>query len=148
MDYNAFVSSTYIDLKDHRAHVIRELRRAGFFVDPMEYWTSSASEPKEFSRERLQGCHLCVLLIARRRGYVPSGETSSITQMEFGESLRRKIDILSFLLDDSVDEESWPWEEKEIVKGRRADVLMNFGAETFKKTASTLKIAPALTRWI
>jgi hypothetical protein len=36
MPYRAFVSSTYIDLKDHRAHVIRELRRSGFSVDPME----------------------------------------------------------------------------------------------------------------
>lgn len=51
MDYKAFVSSIYIDLKDHRAHVIRELRSAGFFVDPMEAWTSSANEPKTFSRE-------------------------------------------------------------------------------------------------
>ena len=32
MDCKAFVSATYIDLKDHRAHVIRELRKAGFFV--------------------------------------------------------------------------------------------------------------------
>ena len=47
MDYKAFVSSTYIDLKDHRAHVIRELRKAGFFVDPMEEWTSAAHEPSQ-----------------------------------------------------------------------------------------------------
>ncbi len=70
-DYKAFVSSTYLDLKDHRAHVIHELRDAGFLVDPMENWTSAADEPKELSPRRLQGCHLCVLLIARRRGHVP-----------------------------------------------------------------------------
>ncbi len=34
-DYKAFVSSTYDDLQDHWSHVIRELRKAGFFVDPM-----------------------------------------------------------------------------------------------------------------
>ena len=55
MDYKAFVSSTYLDLKDHRAHVIRALEDAGFFVDPMEKWTSDANEPKVLSTERLEG---------------------------------------------------------------------------------------------
>ena len=32
----AFVSSTYRDLKDHRAYVIDRLRRGGIIVDPME----------------------------------------------------------------------------------------------------------------
>lgn len=87
--YKAFVSSTYDDLKDHRAHVIRALRKAGFFVDPMEDWTAAADPPKEFSRRRLEGCHLCILLVARRRGHVPGGETQSITQLEY-EVAKRK----------------------------------------------------------
>jgi hypothetical protein len=36
MSYQAFVSSTFEDLKDHRADVIRSLRRAGISVNPME----------------------------------------------------------------------------------------------------------------
>ena len=70
MAYKAFVSSTFEDLKDHRAHVIRSLQRAGFFVDPMEEWPADSEEPKRFSQDRLSGCDLCVLLIAFRRGYV------------------------------------------------------------------------------
>ncbi|MFM9962600.1 MAG: DUF4062 domain-containing protein [Planctomycetaceae bacterium] len=82
MDYKAFVSSTFLDLQEHRAHVIRELRKAGFFVDPMEEWTSAAQEPKVLSVNRLEGCTLCVLLVARRRGHVPTGDELSITQQE------------------------------------------------------------------
>jgi hypothetical protein len=100
MDYKAFVFSTFLDLKDHRAHVIRELRKAGFFVDPMEEWTSAAQEPKVLSTGRLAGCTLCVLPVARRRGHVPAGETRSITRLEVDEAQRRGIDILPFLLDD------------------------------------------------
>ena len=44
-----FVSSTYEDLKDHRAHVIKALRKSGIFVDPMEDWTAQSDEPKVFS---------------------------------------------------------------------------------------------------
>ena len=73
MTYKAFVSSTFEDLKDHREHVIRSLRRAGFFVDPMEEWPADSEEPKIFSQDRLHGCDLCLLLVAFRRGYVPEG---------------------------------------------------------------------------
>lgn len=112
MDYKAFVSSTYIDLKDHREHVIRELRKAGIFVDPMEEWTSAAQEPKVLSTDRLNGCKLCILLIARRRGHVPDGDRLSITQQEVEAAKVRGIDILPFLLDDDA---LWKteWDERE-----------------------------------
>ncbi len=78
MAYKAFVSSTFEDLKDHRAHVISSLRRAGVSVDPMEDWPADGHEPKQFSQDRLHSCDLCVMLVAFRRGYVPEGETRSI----------------------------------------------------------------------
>ena len=86
--YKAFVSSTFKDLKDHRAHVIHSLRNARFFIDPMENWTADSDEPKKFSQDRLAGCDVCVLLVAFRRGFVPEGETLSITQMEYEAALR------------------------------------------------------------
>ena len=82
MPYRAFVSSTFEDLKEHRSHVITALRKAGCSVDPMEDWTAATSEPKHFSQARVQGCDLFVLLVAFRRGHVPSGEQLSITQLE------------------------------------------------------------------
>ena len=111
MDYKAFVCSTFLDLQEHRAHVIRELRKAGFFVDPMEEWTSAAPEPKVLSVNRLEGCTLCVLLVARRRGHVPTGDELSITQQEVAKAKERGIDVLPFLLDD---EALWKteWDER------------------------------------
>ena len=73
--FQAFVSSTYEDLKEHRKHVIRFLRRAGLFVDPMEDWTADSGQPKIFSQDRVDGCDLCVLLVAFRRGHVPAEES-------------------------------------------------------------------------
>ena len=57
-DYKAFVSSTYVDLKDHRAYVIEALQQAGIFVDQMEKWTAAPDEPKRLSRKRVDGCDL------------------------------------------------------------------------------------------
>jgi hypothetical protein len=48
--YKAFVSSTFVDLKEHRAHVINSLRNAGFFVDPMETGQQTATSPRSCLR--------------------------------------------------------------------------------------------------
>lgn len=81
--FKAFVSSTYEDLKNHRAHVIKILRRTGVFVDPMEDWTTAdADEPKKFSQDRLTDCHFCVLLVSFQRGYVLDNEVNSIVQID------------------------------------------------------------------
>src|ERR1017187_1419974 len=92
----AFVSSTYIDLKEHRQYVIDRLMRAGVTVDPMEMWTAAGDEPKELSKERVRDCDICVLLVGFRRGFVPRGEERSITQMEFDEA--RKNDDMELLV--------------------------------------------------
>ena len=101
-----FVSSTYIDLKDHWQRVITQLRRAGYHVDPMEDWTSDANEPRQFSLDRLDGCQACVLLVGFRRGLSPEGQERCITQMEYDYAIAHGIDVLPFLLDDGVT--GWP----------------------------------------
>jgi Domain of unknown function (DUF4062) len=101
-----FVSSTYVDLQAHRQRVIAQLRRAGYHVDPMEDWTSDADEPRRFSLDRLDGCQACVLLVGFRRGFVPPGQTRSITQMEYDHAITHGIDVLPYLLDDGVI--GWP----------------------------------------
>ena len=150
MPYRAFVSSTFVDLKDHRAHVISSLRRAGFQVDPMEDWTADSDEPKKFSQDRLNDCDLCILIVAFRRGYVPEGENLSITQLEYETALKQGIDILPFMLDEKA-----PWwgnfderkEDREIVKWR-ADLRKRHGVEPFNLEPRSIDMTGALGRWL
>lgn len=146
----AFVSSTYEDLKGHRAHVIKALRRSGVFVDPMEDWTADSDEPKKFSQDRLKGCHFCVLLVAFRRGYIPKNETRSVTQLEYQAAIKKRIDVLVFLLDEH---SSWPERFNELdrdpqVRAWRARLEKRHGRELFGPTPSSIAIAPAITRWV
>ena len=69
MNYKAFVSSTFVDLKQHRFGVIDGLRKAGIFVDPMEDWSADSDEPKQLSLDRMRDCDLCILLVGARRGH-------------------------------------------------------------------------------
>ncbi len=67
----------------------------------MENWTADSNEPKKFSQDRLNGCHICVLLVAFRRGFVPDGEIRSITQLEYDAAIERGIDVLVFQLEEA-----------------------------------------------
>jgi internalin A len=150
MAIKVFVSSTYVDLKDHRQRVIAQLRKADYHVDPMEDWTSDADEPRQFSLDRLNGCQACVLLVGFRRGFVPAGQDRSITQMEYDRAIERGIDVLPFLLDDGIA--GWPGSYDD----RRSDpslqawreyLGLHHGVERFTADPTSVEVLPALSRW-
>ena len=148
--HKAFVSSTYVDLKEHRAHVIRALEKAGFYVDPMEKWTADTQEPKLFSQQRVDGCDLCVLLVAFRRGFVPDGETLSITQLEHQYADEHGIDVLPFLLDAAA---AWysQYDERRDDPGIdewRAALMNKYGVGRLALDPRSVEIEPAISRWL
>ena len=79
----------------------------------MEDWTADSDEPKQLSIDRMRGCDLCILLVAARRGHRPEHESLSITQMEYQEAVRLRIDVLAFLYDG---ESAWPPQYYELDK--------------------------------
>ena len=150
MTYKAFVSSTFIDLEQHRNHIIKTLRKSGFYVDPMEDWTASKDAPKQFSQDRIDGCDLFVLIVGFRRGTIPEGEIESITQLEYKAAIDLGIDILVFMLDEAA---AWPREIDELsddvgIQKWREELSQIKGVEFFQTEPTTIDIAPALTRWV
>ena len=154
MAYKAFIASTYEDLKEHRAYVIKALDFAGIAVDPMENWSANAGTPKDFSAAALDGCDLCILLVSFRRGTVPHGEHRSITQIEYEESVRRGIDVLPFILLDSeggnggwnpaYDERT---KDPEVVVWREK-LRSRHGVQTFCSRPDSLNVGAAIARWV
>lgn len=148
--YKVFLSSTFEDLKDHRAHVIRSLRRGGFVVDPMEDWTADSDEPKTFSQDRLAGCDVCVLLVAFRRGFVPEGEVHSITQMEYEAAFKQGAEVLVYQLDD--DAKWWAkYDERDkdpALEVWRCGLGKRHGVEFFTDDPQSIDVTSALTRWL
>lgn len=150
MAHKAFVSSTFKDLRHHREVVIKALRRAGIHVDPMEDWPASWDEPKQFSQKRVEGCDLCVLLVARRRGFVPIGEAKSITQLEYEYAMQHAVHVLPFLLSDDA---LWQREFDEIETDPahmewRVALMLHHGTEFFTHDPSSIDILPAVARWL
>ncbi|MEX3846239.1 DUF4062 domain-containing protein [Paraburkholderia sp. BR10882] len=119
-----FVSSSFEDLKEHRAAAIRVLRQLGHEVLAMEDLVAAASTPLNKVLEMVDRSDAYVGLFGWRYGYVPGagfrrkangkdtmlgadsvadGETS-ITHFEYLRALERGIPIMAFLLD-----EQYPW---------------------------------------
>lgn len=145
----AFLSSTFEDLKEHRAFVINALRKTGIVVDPMEDWSASPDEPKKFSCERIDDCDVLVLLVAFRRGYVPDGESLSITQLEHRRAVERGIPVLPFMLNDDA-----PWrrrfDERDTdpqIGQWRAELGRQYGVQFFDLEPDSIQIHAALARW-
>jgi Domain of unknown function (DUF4062) len=147
----AFVSSTFRDLREHRAYVIERLERSGIFVDPMEKWTAAGDEPKDLSTARVKDCQLCVLLVGFRRGHVPKGAVQSITQMEYAEALRCGLEVLIFLANT---EAGWPPEaiaalnDDPALVQWRSELMEHKVVGTFTPRPESIDVDAAVSRWL
>jgi hypothetical protein len=119
-----FVSSSFEDLKEHRAAAIRVLRQLGHEVLAMEDMIAGSAAPLAKVLEMVDRSEAYVGIFAWRYGYIPArpaqpdppaainipvvegavdGETS-ITHYEYLRALQRKLPVMAFLLD-----EHYPW---------------------------------------
>jgi hypothetical protein len=111
-----FVSSSFEDLKDHRASAIRVLRQLGHEVIAMEDMTAGSLAPLAKVLEMVDRSEAYVGIFAWRYGYAPqagaeapvvAGATpgqTSITEYEYLRAIERGLPVMAFLLD-----ERWPW---------------------------------------
>jgi hypothetical protein len=100
-----YLSSTFTDLETARAAVTKTLRRAGHDVVEMEEYVAADERPLDRCLADVASCDVYVGIIAWRYGYVPPGQTNSITELEFREARRLKKPTLLFLLHEDAP---WP----------------------------------------
>lgn len=103
-----YLSSTFLDLKRHRAILGRVLRKAGYDVAMMEEYVARDQRVEFACQGDVAGCDVYVGLFAWRYGYVPgqdNPEHLSVTEMEYLASGAKPMTRLTFLLKDKV---RWP----------------------------------------
>jgi hypothetical protein len=117
-----FVSSSFEDLRDHRAAAIRVLRQLGHEVLAMEDMIAGSAPPLAKVLEMIDRSEAYVGIFAWRYGYVIAGTAepnppitinipvldgageTSITHYEYLRAVQRKLPVMAFLLD-----EHYPW---------------------------------------
>lgn len=119
-----YVSSTFSDLRDHRAAVSKAIRRLGHVDVAMEYYVAEDARPLDRCVRDAGSCDLYVGLFARRYGFCPAGHDRSITELELRAAQGGGIDSLCFLLAEDAD-----WPDVYVERGPGADRLAALRAE-------------------
>lgn len=117
-----FISSTFEDLKEYREAVQKALRKAGAIDISMENFGAVDSRPLQHCIKTIKTeTDIFVGIYAHRYGYIPTGQTKSITELEFHEAVKSNLPILIFPVD-----ENQPWLPKHIDDGDKKDKLNEF----------------------
>lgn len=109
-----YISSTYRDLRDHRAAVDAALRRMGHDVLGMEQYVAEGTTPLQACLRDVEASDVYVVIVGWRYGFVPSSpdlnpDSLSITELEYRRALSSSKDVLAFVVDPDA-----PWPPSEI----------------------------------
>jgi formylglycine-generating enzyme required for sulfatase activity len=94
------ISSTSLDLPEHRKAVMDACLRHDFFPKAMEHLPPRDADAIKVSMEMVDAADAYIGIFARRYGHTPKGQKISITEMEFNRAVERGIPILVFLMHD------------------------------------------------
>ncbi len=94
----AMISSTSLDLPEHRQQAIDACLRQSVFPIAMEHLPASDDDAIHVSMEMMEKADIYIGVFAWRYGHVPKGHDISITEMEFDRAVERKIPILIFTI--------------------------------------------------
>ena len=134
-----YISSTFRDLKEHRATLKVALEKAGYDVDCMERYPAFDERPLDRCLEDVAQCDGYVLILAHRYGFRPSspdGRGLSITEREYEEAIHRSRTTLAFCV-----EASYAWSGEQDASGSvdaqsldhfRSRVQRDHGVDFFK----------------
>jgi hypothetical protein len=103
--WTAMISSTAVDLPEHRAAVKEACLACGIFPIGMEHLSARDASGITVSLEMVDKADLYLGIYAWRYGWVPDGKDSSITEMEFDHAVERQTagkirELLIFTADD------------------------------------------------
>ncbi|HEX6597506.1 MAG TPA: DUF4062 domain-containing protein, partial [Acidimicrobiales bacterium] len=102
-----YVSSSFVDLREHREAVYQTLRQMRHDVVAMEDYVATDQRPLAKCLDDVDACDLYVGIFAHRYGYVPeegNPDGRSITELEYRRAVEGAKPCLIF-----VAEESSPW---------------------------------------
>jgi tetratricopeptide (TPR) repeat protein len=103
---DVMVSSTYLDLRQHREAAVDALLRLGYFPIGMEYDSAkSGKDTIDASLAKVKKAHAYVGIISHRYGGVPTDgkrnpKELSITELEYRAALARDIPVYMFVMSD------------------------------------------------
>jgi len=100
-----FLSSTFVDLIEHRKEAAEALARLGHHVIGMETFNARTEDPTKASLKEVEDCDLFVGIYAHRYGSLIGGATLSVSEQEFDHAVEKGKEIFAFVVDEDF---AWP----------------------------------------
>jgi tetratricopeptide (TPR) repeat protein len=128
------ISSTALDLPEHRKEVMDACLRQGMFPIMMEHLPASDAEAIPASLKMVDEADIYLLILAHRYGYVPTASNPtriSVTEHEYNRAVERKIPCLSFVM-----HADHPVKAADVEKGEGAVKLEAFKNRVLVKVAN------------
>ena len=158
MQLKIYISSTFVDLEQHREKVYRELRSLRHDVVAMEDYVAADKRPLDQCLQDVRSADVYVGIFAWRYGYIPTEdnpERKSITELELREAERLGKPRLIFVLKNTAP---WPPSMMDATTGdnergvrinKLRDMLQQERLAGMFETADELavKVVSALYRW-
>ena len=94
----AMISSTSLDLPEHRKQVVEACLRESVFPIGMEHLPVRDANAVTIDREMIDNADIYIGIFGVRYGEVPPGHDVSYTELEFNRAVERGIPILVFLM--------------------------------------------------
>src|ERR1700694_1931117 len=95
------ISSTALDLPDHRKEVMDACLRQGMYPIMMEHLPASDAEAIPASLQMVDEADIYLLILAHRYGYVATTnnpQSLSVTEHEYNRAVERRLPILTFVM--------------------------------------------------
>lgn len=145
-----FLSSTYRDLKDYRATVYVALRRLGHQSVAVEDWAATEKPVLERTLADLLASDVIIFLVGWQYGYIPPGQSYSMTELEFRSARESGKPCLIFLV---AQDAPWPREyfdhDLSAIRRFRQQLLEQFVVAFFTTPDELARqVAASLARWV
>lgn len=129
MNKKVFISSTFADLSEYRESVRKGLRQLGLEDISMENFGARDERPKEECIKVIrEEADFFVGIYAHRYGFIPDGNSISITQSEYMAAEQAGIPKLIYVIDDE-----YAWSPILIDDGELKAKLLQFKKELYSK---------------
>lgn len=138
-----FVSSTYLDLSQHRVAVNEVLIRMKNQFAAMEYFGSRGDDASNACFNEIADCDILVGIYAWRYGWQSAPSEASITEQEFDYAASKGKKCLCYVVDDT-----FPWVPAYIDQGNAATRLTAFKAKVGKLVRSKFTTPDNLAKQI
>ncbi|MDR3020604.1 MAG: DUF4062 domain-containing protein [Treponema sp.] len=120
MKYHIFIGSTLDDLKNDRKEVCRIIMELGHIPVTAEYLDNSAKNHEQLLGKIIEECDYFIAVTAHK--YAPTGEKLSPLETEFNIAYRKKIPVISLIIDEKARWKASK-KEKEAVLIKKLDEL-------------------------